>query len=77
MLLVPTANLDDPGRMEAYLDGWADMLSKRVERLAEAGTLDTRMPHDLIVPAVLGLKTPRTREDFAAAFARRWKLVVC
>jgi hypothetical protein len=73
VLLVPAAMLSDIARVIACLDGWAATLPRAIiERLGKE--VETMMPFDFFDGSVLELKTPRSAEDFAAAFARRWKL---
>jgi hypothetical protein len=71
VLLVPGANVGDVPRALACLEGWAAALPLFVMRTQE---LDTLMPFDFYDDTVIGLKTPRTADEYAGAFARRWKL---
>jgi hypothetical protein len=72
LFLVPAAALGDPDRLIAFLEGWTATLPRAIG--THFPEVDLLMPHDLFDIRVLGLKTPRTAEDFAVAFARRWKL---
>ncbi len=70
--LVPGESLGDLDRVEAYLRGWRDALPEHASLIAPDEVPFT-MPHDLACPAVLASHRATTRDDFRAAFARRWQ----
>jgi hypothetical protein len=73
VIVVPAVALGNVDRFLMCLDGWADVLPKAFEQRF-AAVFDTLMPHDLMPATLFTLKRPRSRADFAAALARRWKV---
>lgn len=72
--MVPAEHLDDLDRVEAYLRAWRDALPEHAQLIAPDEVAST-IPRDLVCPEVLTTKRAVTREDFAAAIARRWQFV--
>lgn len=72
--MVPAEHLDDLDRVDAYLRAWREALPEHVRLIAPDEVAST-IPRDLVCPDVLSTARAVTRDDFAAAFARRWQFV--
>jgi hypothetical protein len=71
--MAPAAHLHDLDRVEAYLRAWRDVLPEHARLIAPDEVAST-IPGDLVCPDVLSTARAFTRDDFAAAFARRWQI---